>query len=166
MDAITIISMITISITTTLFIYFILKVNKLRKEFKVLLNIVGGLKFRVFEHEAQLLGRKGMYIPEDAAEFVFNVVWSMISDKQKSELEKEYKENCPSHIPLWKYVLYNYRIDTKLIPKEPFMRIDSPQDILLDNIGQTIEQTIKKIEKIEKKLDTIRLDNTDKTEKG
>lgn len=140
------------SIITAFVIYVLLK---LAREFKTLLNIVGGLKFRVFEHESQLLGRRGVYVPEDVAEYIFNVVWTMITDKEKAELEKKYKESCPEHIPMWKYILYNYRVDIKLIPKEPFMNIDSPQDILLGRLEQ-LEQILNKAEIIDKKLEQVK----------
>lgn len=136
-------------LTTIIVIYFLFRLYKFENNFKTLLNIVGGLKFRIFEHEAQLLGRKGVYVPEDTAEYIFNIIWSTVSNKERSQIEKEYKGNCPNHIPLWKYVLYNYQINTKLIPKEPFMKIDTPEEILLGDICQ-LEQSVKELKKIKK----------------
>lgn len=117
-------------------VYIVSRFNHFQKDFSKLLNIVGSLKFRVFEHEGQLLNRSGVYVPEDSAEFVFKTIWGMLSEKEQTRIKQEYSDQCPSHIPLWKYVLYNYRVDTRLTRKEPYSQIDSVDDLIFSGIHQ------------------------------
>lgn len=117
----------------------------LEKEFGKILKIVGSLKFKQFEHETQLLNRSGVYVPEDSGEFVYNIIWSMIDEKEKRFLENEYKEKSPSHIPMWKFILYNYKITTNMVQKEPLMEMSSTEGII-SNIYET-EQIVKSYSK-------------------
>lgn len=139
------------AIIITFFVITMMWFRHFQNEFGKMLNIVGSLKFRVFEHEAQLLNRTGVYVPEDSAEFVFNNIWSMLSEKEQTVIKEEYSQQCPSHIPLWKYVLYNYRAETKLTRKEPYMRIDSEENILLSNIHE-MEQKMQQFSKATKNI--------------
>lgn len=137
---------ILIALIICLVLFFLSKMKSLNKGFSSIIDTIGALKFRVFEHEAQLLGQKGVYVPEDTAKYIFNIIWNMIGDKERSNIENEYNKMCPEHIPLWKYVLYNYQINTNMFHREPFTRIDSVQDILLskvDKLEEALKDTVK-----------------------
>lgn len=115
---------------------FISRMKFVTKNLQDLLNIVGALKYRVFDHEAQLLNKKGVYVPEDSAEFVFKIAWSMLSEDIQEALKKDYEDNCPKHIPLWKYILYNYKVNTVVKRKEPYGKIDSTADLIADDLDE------------------------------
>ncbi|RYL93421.1 hypothetical protein EWI07_07365 [Sporolactobacillus sp. THM7-4] len=148
--------------------YQYIKNSRIEKQLGSLLGIVGNLKYRVFTHEAQLLERNGVYVPNESAEFVFNTIWGMLNEQQKERLKEEYYQNSPKHIPLWKYVLHNYKVETNLVSLQPISRIDSVNDIVasdminmqkslaelesrfknLESLSSSVNEEIKNIDKI------------------
>ncbi|WP_372999123.1 hypothetical protein [Lutispora sp.] len=155
-----------VGIIALLIVFFLSKMKRLENQFGDLLKMVGTLKFKQFEHETQLLNRSGVYIPEDSAEFVYNILWSIIDKKQKEFLENEYKQKCPAHIPIWKFVLYNYRLTTKVVQKEPLMDMSSTEKLMSNmyeieqatksylKAQENIQEDIKDVLKSMKKTDT------------
>lgn len=142
----------------------------LKREFAKLLKIVSTLKFKQFEHETQLLGRAGVYVPEDSAEFVYNVIWGMIDENEKKFLENEYKEKCPSHIPIWKFVLYNYKLTTTIVPKEPAMVMSHTENLMsnmyemeqmVDSYIKTVDDLHNSTSEIKKSLNKVSAELTD-----
>ena len=77
-----------ILIVLSILFYQYIKFSRLEKQLGSLLGIVGNLKYRVFTHEAQLLERNGVYVPNESAEFVFNTIWSMLNEEQKEKFQK------------------------------------------------------------------------------
>lgn len=132
--------------------YLHIKHSRLERQVGSLLGIVGNLKYRVFTHEAQLLERNGVYVPSESAEFVFNTIWSMLNEEQKKKIKKEYNQNSPKHIPLWKYVLHNYKIETNLVSLQPISRIDSVNDIVssdMINIQESMDDLESRFKNLE-----------------
>ena len=68
--------------------------ERIQRELSGLLGIVGSLKFRVFQHEAELLEQDGVFVPEDAAEFVC-LCTEYVSEEQRKEVEKDYLAVAP-----------------------------------------------------------------------
>ncbi len=114
--------------------------NWLENEFLQLLKIIGSLKFHQFNHEAQLLGQNGVYIPEDTALFVYNLLWNLAGENEQQSIQEEYEKNCPDNIPFWKYFIYRYKIKCEFKAREPMENFCSAKDIQMSGIVQTLSQ--------------------------
>jgi hypothetical protein len=147
-----------ILIVLSILFYQYIKFSRLEKQLGSLLGIVGNLKYRVFTHEAQLLERNGVYVPNESAEFVFNTIWSMLNEEQKEKISEEYKQNSPKHIPLWKYVLHNYKIETNLVSLQPISRIDSVNDIVssdMINLQESMDELASRFDTLEARSSSV-----------
>nr|WP_303243954.1 hypothetical protein [uncultured Cellulosilyticum sp.] len=136
-----------------LIILFVQKMGHLEKEYGKLIEIVGSMKFKQFEHERQLLERDGVYVPEDTAEYVYNILWGTINEGDKKVLEKEYKEKCPAHIPMWKFVLYNYRVTTSIVRKEPMAKLSCAEAVISNEYES--ESAIRGMNKIRENIKNV-----------
>ena len=110
--------------------------ERIQRELSGLLGIVGSLKFRVFQHEAELLEQDGVFVSEDAAEFVASFALNMLSEEQRKEVEKDYHGCCPSHIPLWKYFLYHYELKINADRRGVSSRLESVSDLMMSNLEE------------------------------
>lgn len=115
------------------------QIDTIRNDFKTLLSVVDSLRFRVFDHERQLLDKEGVFVPEDTGIFAFKLMWSILDDNTKKEVEEEYKDVCPSHIPLWKYVIYSYKFSPNFERKIELRKIETIEDIINGNLKETSE---------------------------
>lgn len=131
-----------------------IKSNRIERQLGSLLGVVGNLKYRVFTHEAQLLERNGVYVSNESAEFVFNTIWGMLNEQQKERLKEEYNQNSPKHIPLWKYVLHNYKVETNLVSLQPISRIDSVNDIVASDM-MNMQESLAELESKFKNLESL-----------
>ena len=123
-------------------ILFILKRQDwLQNEFLRLLKIVGSLKFHQFNHEAQLLERNGVYLPEDTALFVYNLLWNLVGENEQRDIQDDYKKNCASNIPFWKYFLYRYQIKCEFEAREPMDKYFSTSDIQISGLMESVRQS-------------------------
>lgn len=97
--------------------YLLYTQYKLERELSQLLGLFTGLRMRVFEQEVRQLSSAGIFVHEDTASQLASLALSLIDDEQRSELEQSYKSQCPSHIPFWKYFLYNYTFSLSVRPR-------------------------------------------------
>lgn len=128
------------------------QIDSFRDQFKDVLSIVGSLRFRVLDHERQLMNKEGTFIPEESAIFMFNLMWSILDEETKENIEKEYKVICPDHIPLWKYVLYAYKMGTKVERKIELKRIETVEEILIGDLNKSFEM----IDEVKKKMEQVK----------
>lgn len=141
------------------------QIDKLRNDFKSVLSLVDSLRFRVFDHERQLLEKDGVFVPEDTGIFAFNLMWSILDDDTKKSVKEEYEQVCPAHIPFWKYTIYSYKFSPKFERKIKLRRIETTEDLIngeLKNVSNEIKKVKEEINKnkevaknISAKLDKI-----------
>ncbi|KIN80956.1 hypothetical protein [Clostridium botulinum] len=137
------------------------QIDYIQKEFKGLLSFVESLKFRVYDHEKQLLNREGVFVPEDTGIFTFNLMWGMLDEETKKNLQEEYDNVCPSHIPLWKYVLYSHKFTPKIERKIELRKIESVDDLLnsvtkdTDKLLKDVKSKLNKVNELQNKSEEI-----------
>lgn len=137
------------------------QITMIRNDFKALLSMVESLKFRVFDHERQLLDKEGVFVPEDTGIFAFKLMWSILDDKTKTEVEEEYKDVCPSNIPLWKYVIYSYKLSPKFERKIELRKIETIEDLMNGRLKETCEaidelkSQVEQIKKLERGITSV-----------
>ena len=131
-----------IIIVIVIIIYIFYRDKRMQNQLTTLLKHIGTLKFKMFQHESQLLEKRGVFVPDDSAEFVYQIIWNLLDQSQKDYVKNEYKKKCPSHVPMWKFVLYNYKIQTKLIEKESMFEYNSVNDLMNNNykLGETFKE--------------------------
>lgn len=120
------------------------QIDKLRDDFKSVLSLVDSLRFRVLDHERQLLDKDGVFVPEDTGIFAFNLMWSILDEDTKKSLESEYRQVCPEHIPLWKYVIYSYKFSPKVERKIELRKIETVEDLINGEL-KSISNEVKKV---------------------
>jgi peptidoglycan hydrolase CwlO-like protein len=86
----------------------------------------------------------------------------MIDEKRKQLIETEYKEVCPEEIPMWKYVLYSYKINSNFERKIELRNIDTVDDLLrgiskdTENLMDQVKSNMNKIQETKEKTDNLK----------
>ena len=107
-------------------------------QFYALLGLTGDLRMRVFEQEIRQLQSPGIFVHEETAERLASMMLAMLSVEQKEKLQEDYEGHCPSHIPLWKYSLYNYSFNMHAEPRYE-VRVTSVPELRLREYTQAVE---------------------------
>lgn len=115
-----------------------------------LMKVIGGLKFRLFDLEARVLGSDGVYIPEDMAERYARFVESQLTTEELENIKKRYAVESPPNIPFWKYLVSNYRLAVSIQPYGLITAVEPEIEQLRDgllrqlkvikDLGQLVEE--------------------------
>ncbi|MGB9887735.1 MAG: hypothetical protein ACPLRW_12185 [Moorellales bacterium] len=127
-----------------LVIYLFISYHRLQQQFYQLLGLTAGLRMRVFEQEIHQLEAPGIFVHEDAAEKLAAILLGLLSAEQRQQLQDEYKKSCPDHIPLWKYLLYQYQFSLQIVPRYNTSKYISPLQIELNEVSEKMARMAKK----------------------
>lgn len=139
-------------VTFGLAIYLFITYRQLQKQFCQLLGLTAGLRMRVFEQEIRQLEAPGIFVHENAAQKLAVMLLALLSPEQQQQLHDDYNKNCPKHIPLWKYFLYQYEFTINISPRYNVGSYTSPLQIELGEVSQKISRLANKNAKIMSQL--------------
>lgn len=159
MDFKTLLEAIIPSALIALILYILFTLRKLERQFYQLLGFNASLRMRVFEQEIRQLESPGIFVHEEIAERFALILLSLLTPEQKQQIEKDYKDNCLPHIPIWKYFLYQYKFNLNIEPRYEIRSFTSVPQIHLHEISQGLKDLEKSLSTLSNKLSRLKSDS-------